>query len=58
MIPNIMLAEIRDGFLAVPAFIPITVCTGYLAGWFSDLPSRFFTALPLLTPQHQIVWSK
>ena len=41
--------------LAIPAFVPITVCTGYLAGWFSDLygfrrrslVERIFWSIPL-----------
>lgn len=29
-IPNITLQEIRDSLLAIPAFVPVMVCTGYL----------------------------
>ena len=44
-----------DSLLAVPAFLPLTVCTGYLAAWFTDLHDfrkrsiveRIFWSIPL-----------
>ncbi|MGC2613972.1 MAG: hypothetical protein WA354_08090, partial [Terracidiphilus sp.] len=41
--------------LAVPAFLPVTFCTGYLAGWITNLHNfrarslveRFFWSVPL-----------
>ncbi|MGA8731085.1 MAG: hypothetical protein WB608_20175 [Terracidiphilus sp.] len=44
-----------DSLLAIPAFLPLTVCTGYLAAWFTDLHDfrkrsiveRIFWSIPL-----------
>jgi hypothetical protein len=44
-----------SGLIAVPAFLPATVCTGYLAGWFTNfhqfrgrtLVERLFWSVPL-----------
>lgn len=55
MTPDIMLGEIKDDLLAIPAFIPVLVCPGYLAGWFTNLHGfrqrsiveRVFWSLPL-----------
>lgn len=53
--PSITAAQIADGLLAIPAFAPATVCTGYLAAWFTDLHGfrkrslveRIFWSIPL-----------
>lgn len=47
--------QIADSLLAIPAFLPATLCTGYLAAWFSNLQSfrgrsmieRVFWSVPL-----------
>lgn len=47
--------QIGESLLAVPAFLPATVCTGYVFGWFSNLHDfrqrslveRMFWSLPL-----------
>ena len=47
--------QIADSLLAIPAFIPATVCTGYLTAWFTDLHGfrqrslveRIFWSVPL-----------
>jgi len=52
---NITVAQIGESLLAIPGFIPVTVCTGYLAGWMTNLHGfrsrsmieRFFWSLPL-----------
>ena len=44
-----------DGLLAIPIFLPASVCTGYLAGWFTNLHQfrsrtcveRLFWSVPL-----------
>ena len=35
--PTITAQQIATSLLAVPAFLPATLCTGYLAAWFTDL---------------------
>lgn len=52
---NITAQEITATLLAVPAFVPVAVCTGYLAGWCSNilrfrersLVERLFWSIPL-----------
>ncbi len=47
--------QITDSLLAIPAFLPATLCTGYLAAWFSNLHNfrqrslveRIFWSVPL-----------
>jgi hypothetical protein len=54
-VPSITAEQILDSILAVPAFTPVTVCTGYLAGWFTNLHGfrqrslveRCFWSIPL-----------
>ncbi len=54
-IPNITLQEIRGSLLAIPAFVPAMVCTGYLTAWATNLHNfrqrslveRLFWSLPL-----------
>jgi hypothetical protein len=54
-VPWITLREIADCLLAIVAFIPATVCTGYLAAWFANLHNfrerslveRLFWSIPL-----------
>ena len=51
----ITINEVVTALLAVPAFIPATLCTGYLAAWFTNLHGfrqrslveRFIWSLPL-----------
>ena len=53
---NITAEQAAASLLAVPAFIPALVCTGYLVGWFTDLHGfkqrsvveRIFWSVPLL----------
>jgi hypothetical protein len=53
--PNITAQQIVESTLAIPAFVPATVCTGYIAGWFTNLHNfrrrslveRMFWSLPL-----------
>lgn len=48
-------SQLIDTLLAIPAFVPATVCTGYLVAWLSDfhafrtrsLVERLFWSLPL-----------
>ncbi|MBS1804659.1 MAG: hypothetical protein JST28_14950 [Acidobacteria bacterium] len=55
MTQNITVQEITATLWAVPAFIPVFVCTGYLAGWCSNvlgfrqrsLVERLFWSIPL-----------
>jgi len=52
---TIMLQEIAESLVAVPAFLPALLCPGYLAGWFTNLHQfrkrslieRIFWSLPL-----------
>lgn len=52
---SITVAQLSASLLAVPAFIPATVCPGYLTAWFTDLYSfrrrslveRLFWSVPL-----------
>jgi len=52
---NITLEEISTALWAVAAFVPVSICTGYLAGWSSNLLSfrqrslveRLFWSIPL-----------
>jgi hypothetical protein len=52
---NITAGQIIDSLLAIPAFLPATFCTGYLAAWFTNLHGfrhrslveRVFWSLPL-----------
>jgi len=52
---NITLEEITTTLWAVAAFVPVSICTGYLAGWCSNLLSfrqrslveRLFWSIPL-----------
>ena len=54
-VPNITAAQVTDSLLAIPAFLPLTVCTGYLAAWFINLHDfrrrsfveRIFWSIPL-----------
>lgn len=53
--PSITAKQIAESLLAIPAFLPVTVCTGYLAAWFTDLYGfrqrslieRIFWSVPL-----------
>jgi hypothetical protein len=53
--PTITAQQIAASLLAVPAFLPATFCTGYLAAWFTDLHGfrkrsfveRIFWSVPL-----------
>jgi hypothetical protein len=53
--PSITTGQILDSLLAIPAFLPLTFCTGYLAAWFTDLHGfrqrtlidRIFWSVPL-----------
>src|SRR5581483_4532727 len=52
---NITLEQIVTTLLALPAFVPVLVCPGYLAAWLTDLhgfrrrslAERLFWSLPL-----------
>ena len=52
---NITANQIVESLLAIPAFVPATVCTGYLAAWFTNLHNfrqrslveRIFWSVPL-----------
>jgi hypothetical protein len=52
---NITVEQIVTTLLAVPAFVPVTVCTGYLAAWLTNLHGfrqrsiveRLFWSVPL-----------
>jgi hypothetical protein len=52
---NITAMQIGESLLAIPAFLPATVCTGYVVGWFTNLHDfrqrslveRIFWSLPL-----------
>jgi len=52
---NITAAQIAESLLAIPGFVPVTVCTGYLVGWTTNLHGfrsrsmveRIFWSLPL-----------
>jgi hypothetical protein len=52
---NITAEQVMDSLLAIPAFIPALVCTGYLAAWFTNLQGfrqrslveRIFWSVPL-----------
>jgi hypothetical protein len=52
---NITTEQVMDSLLAIPAFFPALVCTGYLAAWFTNLQGfrqrslleRFFWSVPL-----------
>jgi hypothetical protein len=52
---NITATQIGESLLAIPAFLPATVCTGYILGWFTNLHDfrqrslveRIFWSLPL-----------
>jgi hypothetical protein len=54
-VPNITAQQIIESTLAIPAFVPATVCTGYVAAWFTNLHNfrqrslveRIFWSLPL-----------
>src|SRR5580698_2476838 len=54
-VPDITAQQILESTLAIPAFVPATVCTGYLTGWFTNLHNfrerslieRIFWSLPL-----------
>ena len=54
-VPNITAAQVTDALLAIPAFLPLTVCTGYLTAWFTNLHGfrrrsfveRIFWSIPL-----------
>ena len=54
-VPNITAQQIIESTLAVPAFVPATVCTGYITAWFTNLHNfrqrslieRIFWSLPL-----------
>src|SRR5271165_3931993 len=53
--PSITEEQIAASLLAIPAFLPMAVCTGYLAAWFTDLHGfrqrslveRIFWSVPL-----------
>ena len=53
--PSITADQIAESLLAIPAFLPITVSTGYLAAWFANLHGfrqrslveRIFWSIPL-----------
>lgn len=55
IVPSITTEQIASSLLAVPAFVPATVCTGYLAAWFTNLHGfrqrswveRIFWSVPL-----------
>ncbi|MGB6973082.1 MAG: hypothetical protein WBD67_00220 [Terracidiphilus sp.] len=64
-----MAAQIADGLLAIPAFVPVMVCPGYVAAWFTDLHGfrkrsvveRIFWSLPLslaITPIASVLIGK
>jgi len=52
---NIFAEQVVESLLAIPAFIPALICTGYLAAWFTNLQGfrqrslveRFFWSVPL-----------
>lgn len=52
---SIAVEQTVDSLLAVPAFLPATICTGYLAAWFTNLHDfrnrslvdRLFWSVPL-----------
>lgn len=52
---SITAIQILDSVLAIPAFLPAAICTGYLAAWFTDLHGfrqrslleRLFWSVPL-----------
>jgi hypothetical protein len=54
-VANITAQQIIDSSLAIPAFLPATVCTGYSTAWFTNLHNfrqrslveRLFWSLPL-----------
>jgi len=54
-VPNITAQQILESTLAIPAFVPATVCTGYITAWFTNLHNfrqrsiveRIFWSLPL-----------
>jgi hypothetical protein len=54
-VPNITAQQIIGSTLAIPAFVPATVCTGYITAWFTNLHNfrqrslveRIFWSLPL-----------
>jgi hypothetical protein len=54
-VPNITAQQIIESTLAIPAFVPATVCTGYITAWFTNLHNfrqrslieRIFWSLPL-----------
>ncbi|HUX45860.1 MAG TPA: hypothetical protein VMV57_14010, partial [Terracidiphilus sp.] len=53
--PSITAAQIAEGLLAIPAFVPALVCPGYLAAWYTNLHGfrqrtmveRLFWSVPL-----------
>jgi hypothetical protein len=55
LMSSLTVTQITDSLLAVPAFLPATLCTGYLAAWFSNLHNfrqrslveRIFWSVPL-----------
>ena len=54
-VPNITVQQIRDSLLAIPAFVPVMVCPGYVTAWFTNLHDfrrrslveRIFWSVPL-----------
>jgi hypothetical protein len=54
-VPNITAQQIIESTMAIPAFVPATVCTGYITAWFTNLHNfrqrslieRIFWSLPL-----------
>jgi hypothetical protein len=52
---NITATQVIGDILGIPAFLPLTICTGYLVGWWTDLHGfrersiveRIFWSLPL-----------
>lgn len=54
-VPTITAEQITSSLLAIPAFLPATVCTGYMAAWFTNLHNfrqrslveRIFWSVPL-----------
>ncbi len=52
---SITVEQVVDSLLAIPAFLPATLCTGYLAAWFTNLHDfrnrslvdRLFWSVPL-----------
>ncbi len=54
-VPAITAEQITASFLAIPAFLPATFCTGYLAAWYTNLhkfrqrslAERIFWSVPL-----------